>query len=127
DSYGHQAGDQVLQQVAALIREQCRNTDLPGRWGGEEFLIICPETEAGAALVLAERLRVRIEVSQFDRVQHQTISLGLANFIADDTPDSLLARADAALYEAKRLGRNRVEIGVNLDESAVTATTLGGV
>ncbi len=103
-----------------MIREQCRNTDLPGRWGGEEFLIICPETELGAALVLAERLRDASGAS-IRPVQHQTISLGLAEFTAGDTPDSLLARADAALYAAKGRGRNRVEIGGNLDESAVTA------
>jgi polar amino acid transport system substrate-binding protein len=121
DSYGHQVGDQVLQQVAALIREQCRSTDLPGRWGGEEFLIVCPETELSAASVLAERLRERIAGHQFDQIQHQTISLGLANFTTGDTPDSLLARADAALYAAKRLGRNRVEISGSLDESAATA------
>jgi len=132
DSYGHQVGDQVLQQVAALIREQCRNTDLPGRWGGEEFLIICPETELGAASVLAERLRARIEAYRFDLVQHQTISLGLAEFAAGDTPDRLLARADAALYAAKTRGRNRVEIGGiliggNLDRSAATATTPSGL
>ena len=122
DSYGHQVGDQVLRQVAALIREQCRSTDLPGRWGGEEFLIVCPETERGAAMVLAERLRARIAGHPFDQVQQQTVSLGLANFTAGDTPDSLLARADAALYAAKRLGRNRVEFGGSLEESVATAT-----
>lgn len=127
DSYGHQIGDQVLRRVAALIREQCRTTDLPGRWGGEEFLIVCPETEIGAASVLAERLRVRVDACRFDPVQHQTISLGLAEFTAGDTPDSLLVRADAGLYEAKRLGRNRVEIGCNPDVSAATATTPGGL
>jgi polar amino acid transport system substrate-binding protein len=127
DSYGHQVGDQVLRQVAALIREQCRSTDLPGRWGGEEFLIVCPETELGAALVLAERLRVRIEAYRFDQVQHQTISLGLADFTAGDTPDSLLGRADAALYAAKRLGRNRVEIGRCADDPAVTPIALSGL
>jgi hypothetical protein len=76
DSYGHQVGDQVLRQVAALIREQCRSTDLPGRWGGEEFLIVCPETGLGAAMVLAERLRARIAGHQFDLVSTRPSASG---------------------------------------------------
>jgi diguanylate cyclase (GGDEF)-like protein len=127
DSHGHQVGDQVLRQVATLISGQCRATDLPGRWGGEEFLIICPETGLDAASVLAERLRMCVEAYRFDPVQHQTISLGLAAFAAGDTPDRLLARADAALYAAKRLGRNRVAISGNRDESTAAATAGSGL
>lgn len=125
DRHGHQVGDQVLRQVATLIREQCRTTDLPGRWGGEEFLIICPETELDAASVLAERLRARIEAYRFDLVEQQTISLGLAAFIAGDTSDRLLARADAALYAAKQRGRNRVEVAGGAPDPAETPIALG--
>ena len=112
DTYGHLAGDQILRAVADIARETVRTVDNPVRWGGEEFVILLPDTELDAALQVAERLRESIAqaVIRFaDEELHITASLGVA---AKDgnTPDieTLLARADQAMYIAKYLGRNRV-------------------
>ncbi len=111
DSQGHQAGDGCLKQVAARIQAACRNTDLVGRWGGEEFVVLAPETDGQAATALAERIRqsiwdaaVRHPASPAGRV---TVSIGVA--ACESRPlDESLRMADAALYTAKRSGRNLV-------------------
>lgn len=109
DTHGHKTGDDVLRRVADLARAQLRTEDHVGRIGGEEFACILPGLSEREARNLAERLcRAVAEGSAADGLPRTTISVGLAVFREDDTPDSLLARADAALYKAKEAGRNQV-------------------
>lgn len=112
DNYGHQAGDSVLIELAKILKAQVRATDTPGRWGGEEFLIICPETTLTGAEQLAENLRTIIEQRTFNIIGKTTSSFGIASFQLGDTEELMMERADTALYRAKELGRNRVEIEV---------------
>nr|WP_316642443.1 diguanylate cyclase [uncultured Roseateles sp.] len=111
DSFGHQAGDAVLTTVAGLLVDGARETDLAGRWGGEEFMLICRNTDAEGAATLAEKLRLAIQGRQLDGAGHCTASFGVSAWRPGDRIESLIARADAALYRAKAQGRNRVEIG----------------
>jgi len=108
DRFGHQTGDQVLLELGVLLREVCRQLDTPGRWGGEEFLICCPDTDAAAAMVLAERLRMRVEQHQFPIDGPLTVSIGVSTVHGDESLDSLIGCADRALYRAKAGGRNQV-------------------
>ncbi len=115
DRHGHQAGDQVLVQVARAGRDTVRDTDLLARLGGEEFAVLLPETSLNQALVMAERLRqalAGVSVQDRNRKTSITASLGVAQ-LGDDTAtvDDLLNAADRRLYRAKELGRNRVEAG----------------
>lgn len=110
DTYGHQAGDLILQSVAAKAASVIRKTDFIARYGGEEFCCLLPETGAQAAETVAENLRIHIEDlenSFEDNMIKVTISLGISTFVEDDAPDTLLKRADDALYQAKHSGRNR--------------------
>ncbi len=111
DQYGHQTGDMVLQRFAAIISASVRKTDTAGRWGGEEFLIICPETNADGLAHLAEKLRQNVAGQSFPTVGRKTASFGTALSSIEDRPEDLIARADAALYRAKQAGRNRVDQG----------------
>ncbi len=108
DTYGHPVGDSVLTRISQLLRDGVRNTDLAARWGGEEFVIVCPHASEQVAFHVAEKLRSLIEATRFETVGQVRCSFGVATFRAGDTPDSLMARADAALYSAKQAGRNRV-------------------
>jgi diguanylate cyclase (GGDEF)-like protein len=110
DTYGHQCGDAVLQRVARVISEQCRTTDHVGRYGGEEFLIILPETPIDAATALAERLRLAVAATPLDRIkEHITVSIGVAGWLGGDgSANGLIAEADQALFESKAAGRNCV-------------------
>ena len=108
DRYGHRKGDEVLAQFATILTSRSRKTDCLGRWGGEEFLIVCPNTELAAAERLAEDLRRAIASHPFDLDQPLTASLGVAESCFGDTPETLVERADVALYSAKHQGRNRV-------------------
>ncbi len=114
DTHGHDAGDDVLREFATRIKKSIRGIDLACRFGGEEFVIIMPETDMGVATIVAERLRRRIASERFPIQQgtnslEVTISIGLATLdAADDNAGSILKRADQALYRAKRDGRNRV-------------------
>lgn len=108
DTYGHQAGDQTLVQIATLLSEGSRETDVVGRWGGEEFMILLPHTDLAGACRLAEKMRATIAAHKFAKIGSQTASFGVAAYRIDDQPNDLVARADAALYEAKHAGRNRV-------------------
>lgn len=108
DTYGHLVGDDVLIALADLLRQEARKVDTLGRWGGEEFLIICPGVDVDGARTLAERIRSAVETHRFETVGLKTISVGVVSCTRDETITGLLARADAALYEAKESGRNRV-------------------
>jgi diguanylate cyclase (GGDEF)-like protein len=112
DSYGHQVGDQVIIQIATVLNKQIRVTDTLGRWGGEEFMLICPETEPDDTLQLAEKLRKAIEEKIFATVGHQTASFGFASYRKEDKANDIVKRADDALYNAKERGRNRVVASV---------------
>ena len=110
DTYGHAVGDDVLIALARLLRENTRDADALGRLGGEEFVVVCRHSDAGACMVMAGHLRESIAAHHFPAVGQVTASLGIASCRADDTAATLLARADAALYRAKAAGRNRVEL-----------------
>jgi two-component system cell cycle response regulator len=107
-------GDEVLREFAVRLATNVRAVDLPCRWGGEEFAVVMPDTRLEDALRIAERLRLHVSGAPFRVAAGSeqlavTISIGVAATKgADDTPDLLLKRADAALYEAKQTGRNRV-------------------
>lgn len=108
DQAGHLAGDRVLIAFAGILRNTIRNYDTAGRWGGEEFLILCPETNAEQARVVAERICAATRIHPFETGAHHTVSIGFGELRPRDTIDALLQRADAALYQAKNSGRDRV-------------------
>jgi len=108
DKEGHPMGDAVLVEVAKLLRRMVRTSDLPGRWGGEEFMVLVPGTNEEQALILAEKLRKAFENHQYPSSQKITASFGVSLCKEGDTLETLLRKADEALYEAKRQGRNRV-------------------
>jgi diguanylate cyclase (GGDEF)-like protein/PAS domain S-box-containing protein len=110
DNFGHHAGDVVLQQTAEVIKKALRQSDMFGRYGGEEFLIICPETNKEEVMVVAEKVRNAVANFKFKIVEHKTISLGVAEFSDEDTLDELVKKADTALYTSKTNGRNRVTL-----------------
>lgn len=122
DRYGHHAGDQVLIAVAEALTAGMRPTDMLARYGGEEFVLLLPLTDLEGARCCAERLRLTVASARVERPGQEgylpgvTISLGAAEFRPDATGDQLFARADAALYRAKELGRNQVVCAEDDDE-----------
>ncbi len=110
DQYGHQAGDRVLVEFGQVLQSRIRSADTLGRWGGEEFVIICPETDEVNAAVLAEQLRAEIANHKFDSAIPVTSSFGVSQLKSDISVDRLLMNADRALYEAKGAGRNCVRV-----------------
>ena len=110
DKYGHLVGDETLKTMSSIISEHTRNSDVFGRYGGEEFLIICAHTNKENAFVLAEKLRKIIENYNFDKIGTKTISLGISSYEKNDDINSLFKKADDALYCAKKEGRNRTII-----------------
>jgi len=112
DQYGHDAGDKVLSKVAAVLGHNLRKPDVVGRWGGEEFLLLVPGSDARAAEKLSERLRQQLkEIPESEIAAPITACFGVAELETEQSLDELLYVADMALYEAKRLGRDRVIIG----------------
>ncbi len=109
DTYGHQLGDQVIMEFAAILKSNTRNSDHVGRWGGEEFLIVSPETDEAGIFKLAHLLKAKIEHYNFPIKEPLTASIGIATSTKDDNIVSLIKRADSALYRAKNGGRNRIE------------------
>jgi diguanylate cyclase (GGDEF)-like protein len=112
DTFGHSIGDRVLQQVADCTRGAVRPYDCLARWGGEEFIILMPNTSLASAAILAERIRESIAAMTTDPVGQVTASLGVAEYLPPSTLGPWLDRADQALYRAKREGRNRVEVAL---------------
>lgn len=114
DRYGHLTGDEVLEKIAALIHRNIRDTDIVGRYGGEEFIILLPQTDLSSAMVVAERIRNIIENAEMKdstgNVFAITVSQGLSSWEPGKDACSLISCADEALYKAKENGRNRVEI-----------------
>lgn len=118
DSYGHKAGDRVLQLVAREIKNRLRNTDFAARFGGEEFVLLFPETQAEDALVVMDKLRSHISALPFHFGGNPvtiTFSAGLTAFVPEDTEETVFDRADRALYAAKDAGRNCVKISLTPD------------
>ena len=114
DTYGHQAGDKVLTVIAKLLQKQIRETDFVARFGGEEFVVLMPNTDIKGAAKLAEHLRKSVEQCEFHFRSTPvpiTISCGMSEFTGEDEPDQVFARADAALYKAKQGGRNQCVVG----------------
>jgi diguanylate cyclase (GGDEF)-like protein len=108
DRFGHLTGDCVLREVAALADANLRPCDALVRWGGEEFLVLLPETAPTDAVRIAERLRRRVAGHGFSHGQTLTLSAGVTGMVAGDDGESLVARADALLYRIKGTGRNRI-------------------
>jgi diguanylate cyclase len=111
DNYGHLAGDKVLQLIARSLRKNLRDVDFIARYGGEEFVILMPETNTADAMIAAEKLRAKIENSPFNFKKERvpiTMSFGVSEFHALESPDAVFDRADKALYQAKNEGRNRI-------------------
>lgn len=112
DLHGHAVGDSVLVRIADLLRQSIRATDTVGRWGGEEFLLILPHTNPEQARLAAENICATIAAAEFPVVGHKTVSLGVTSYDGEENEVHMLARADEALYEAKRTGRNRVVVNL---------------
>ena len=110
DTHGHQVGDDVLIAMAELIKKNIRSTDILVRWGGEEFVILCLETNISGVLNLAENIRLKIQNHEFEKVGFKTVSMGTTLYEKGDTISSIITRADSALYNAKNSGRNRIEV-----------------
>ncbi len=110
DSYGHPVGDRVLVALAERLRAHVRASDLVARWGGEEFVVVAPETATAQARKLGEQLRAQVAKDAFLDGHRVTISVGVASFRPGDDVETLVSRADAALYRAKEAGRNRVAV-----------------
>lgn len=108
DTYGHLTGDRVLRSIANIVHDQLRITDTLVRWGGEEFLIISPETTQDEARPQAERLRQKLADPSIQGTIHPTVSFGVAQLQADEDFNALFQRADEKLYAAKSGGRNKV-------------------
>jgi two-component system cell cycle response regulator len=113
DRFGHKAGDHVLQQVAKILKEDLRNYDRVGRWGGEEFILILPDTELQGAAIVAERVRIRMAEMKISLEPEATFSIHISLGVACTSSHfssltKLIDAADQALYHAKQTGRNRV-------------------
>ncbi|MFH1215217.1 MAG: GGDEF domain-containing protein [Pseudomonadota bacterium] len=115
DTYGHNIGDLVLQSVAAILHRGVKGGDFPARYGGEEFVILFPSTTLESARIVAEQLRVMISVKKLENPKTGesygkiTASFGVSQITPEDTPQSVLERADKALYLAKKSGRNNIK------------------
>ncbi len=109
DEFGHQVGDEVLIEMTKIISNNIRNSDVFGRWGGEEFLLLLPQTKKENGYDVAENIRKKIEYHKFKEVGKKTISLGVSTFNHKEDVFTFIKRADTAMYNAKKNGRNRVE------------------
>lgn len=112
DNYGHLMGDTVLQNLTLIIKKAIRSADIFARWGGEEFVILLPNTDIHQAMEITERLRILIEKNKYGIVENVTCSFGLVSLKKNEIAESLLQRADKLLYEAKAQGKNTVSYEV---------------
>lgn len=112
DTFGHGAGDAVLQTLTSIVKANVRSVDIVARWGGEEFMILMPQSDVEAAAEAAEKLRQKVAQHPFEQVGNLTVSFGVTAFAPQDDLDTLVKRVDDALYMAKETGRNRVELVV---------------
>jgi diguanylate cyclase (GGDEF)-like protein/hemerythrin-like metal-binding protein len=126
DSFGHPVGDQVIREVASCILSAIRLSDSLTRWGGEEFLVLMPNTGISHAIALAERIRESIAAHEFVGIGQITASLGLAEYIPSEPRDAWLDRADRAMYRAKNQGRNRIEADLTRSDAQGTSEHLEG-
>lgn len=110
DVHGHKVGDETLKAFTRLVSSHIRKTDTFARWGGEEFVLLLPETSIASTIKMAEKLRKETELYDFPHVGRITASFGVTQFITGDTETSFINRADEALYKSKQNGRNRVEV-----------------
>jgi diguanylate cyclase (GGDEF)-like protein len=111
DTFGHEKGDEVLFEIAEIVKKELRNVDLIFRYGGEEFIIILPETDLKKAVEIAERIKKRIENHKFLINRKITVSMGVTEYKKGENKKDLIKRVDNYLYEAKRTGRNKVVWG----------------
>jgi len=111
DAHGHQMGDIVLKEFAEILKSNSRKTDIVGRWGGEEFMVICAQTDLKGATALADSMKEQIASYSFSSGEPKTASFGVSVYNKNEDIKDLIKRADDALYKAKKNGRNRVEIG----------------
>jgi len=112
DTYGHLAGDFILKEFVKIIKQNIRESDILGRYGGEEFILILPNTKVSGAMKLATRIKETVEEHDFEfnkTILKITVSIGITSASLNDSVESLIQRADDALYEAKQKGRNRIE------------------
>jgi len=112
DTYGHPVGDEVLKDFASILKKSARITDVVGRWGGEEFMIIASETDSVGATKFATTIKKSINEHEFPKVGKITASFGLTQISIGDSLEEVVNRADLALYNAKETGRNRVVCGL---------------
>jgi diguanylate cyclase (GGDEF)-like protein len=110
DIHGHKIGDEVLKEFTQLVSSHIRKTDIFARWGGEEFVLLLPDTNISKAINMAEKLRKETELYDFTYVENITASFGVTQFNANDSETTFINRADKALYKSKQRGRNRVEV-----------------
>jgi len=122
DRYGHDVGDLVLKRVAKILQRHTREVDITARLGGEEFLILLPQTDRKGGRNLAERIRKSVKKEEIltpTQIVKVTVSCGVATFKEGDNTDTLLKRADQALYRAKEKGRDRVEEEIPSEKSLI--------
>jgi diguanylate cyclase (GGDEF)-like protein len=110
DTYGHHVGDTTLQHMADVLKKSVRKMDVVGRWGGEEFLVICPETSLADTKKVAEKIRLAVAAHTFPEIGHKTASFGVAAHTKGAKLEKTLIAADAALYTSKQTGRNKVTV-----------------
>ena len=108
DSYGHLIGDSVLAEFAEILSSSSRVTDIVGRWGGEEFIVILPQTKKAEAAIVAKNIKDKIFSYNFSTVERQSASFGIAECTSDDDIKNIIKKADNAIYKAKRTGKNRI-------------------
>lgn len=116
DNYGHEAGDSVLRELSRLVIGIIRQADIFARFGGEEFIILAHNNDVNEGCELAEKIRSAIDLHNFSKVGRVTCSFGVAQFIPGDTAESIIKRADEAMYSAKKGGRNLVKISVTVNK-----------
>lgn len=117
DNYGHAFGDEIIKSIADVIKQNARGRDISTRWGGDEFLIVLPNTNPHESIQVAERIRKTIEDLSFEHDQKVTASIGVAHFEGEDSIDNFINSADIQLYRAKKLGRNQV-CGIDTNNAA---------